>query len=288
MNSAPPAKINEKKKRPRRAEALKYKYRVTDPFIFTYGCDLHHRPYTTARLKERKKVRKNFDPRRYSYRKDHAGSLYVPYQLPKGWEEVFDEESGEKAYFNTLTSTFQDEEPYEEANIDDLFTSIYDIDIQLGSTLPSRYPRYLNSRAAAFVEDLEIIENNYRNRIISRKEYFQKFHELLSSFDYKRGITYICPLCDLELFDGLRECTNEDCIKKVAIMRKGDVHADQWMPYVKPKIEQVFQACQHNRLLGQKTSCFGRDWCRSWRNYYLSITCVVPISCSTTILRPFH
>ena len=84
---------------------------------------------------------------------------------------ALDQESGEKVYFNTLTSTFQDEEPYEEANIDDLFTSIYDIDIQLGSTLPSRYPRYLNDRAAAFVEDLEIIENSYRNRIITRKEY---------------------------------------------------------------------------------------------------------------------
>ena len=80
---------------------------------------------------------------------------------PKGGKNFWTKKvvKGLLQHFNKY---IQDEEPYEEANIDDLFTSIYDIDLQLGSTLPSRYPRYLNDRAAAFVEDLEIIENNYK------------------------------------------------------------------------------------------------------------------------------
>ena len=55
MSSGSLAKSGDKKSRPRRGEVSKYKYRVTDPFIFTYGCDLHHRPYTTPKLKDRKK-----------------------------------------------------------------------------------------------------------------------------------------------------------------------------------------------------------------------------------------
>jgi hypothetical protein len=214
---------------------LKYKYRETDPFIFTYGCDLHHRPYTTPKLMQRRKLRKYFDPRRYSYRKDHGGLLYVAYQPPKGWDEVVDEETGETLYFNTLTSTFQIEKPFEEANIDDLTSMHYDIDIQLGSTLPRKYPRYLKERGSIFVEEVEILGNNYKNKVITRKEYFEHFYNLLSKFDYKRGITYICPLCNVELFDGITECINEQCIKKCAIMQKSQVDSKRWTPFIKPR-----------------------------------------------------
>ena len=220
---------------PRRGPRMKYKYRITDPFIFTYGCDLHHRPYTTPKLIERRQVRKDFDPRRYSYRKDHGGLSYIPYQVPNGWEEVYIEETDELLYFNKLTSTFQVEKPNEEADIGDLTSMHYDIDIRLGSTLPSRYPRYLQKRALYFIEEIDILENNYLNKIITRSEYFNKFHSLLGKFDYKRGITYICPLCKLELFGGITECTNEECIKKVAIMRKSNVESRRWIPFLKQK-----------------------------------------------------
>merc|ERR1712178_501960 len=103
--------------------------------------------------------------------------------------EVVDEETGETLYFNTLTSTFQIEKPFEEANIDDLTSMHYDIDIQLGSTLPRKYPRYLKERGSIFLEEVEILGNNYKNKVITRKEYFEHFYNVLSKVDYESART---------------------------------------------------------------------------------------------------
>ena len=148
----------------------------------------------------------------------------------QGWEELLDEESGEKVYFNTLTNTIKRRAIWRSEH-NDLFTSIYDITYSLG-LLCLLGTRYLNDRAAAFVEDLEIIENNYEIES-PWKEYFQKISNYFQVLTTNGVLQYVFMWPGT--FWEYNKCPNEDYMKKVAIMRKGDVRTDQWMPYVKPK-----------------------------------------------------
>ena len=162
------------------------KYKASNPFIFQYGCDLWHRPFTTPKRIANKKRRENFDPRRYSYRKEHNGYSYVPYKVPAGWRELTDDETGETIYMNLLTNVSQEEKPMEEATTQGMKVRSL-LGKSLRSPLPDRYPKYLKLRAMKFIEDVNLLHGTYKNRAISPVEFEKNYNDALQGFEYKKG-----------------------------------------------------------------------------------------------------
>ena len=163
------------------------RHKASNPFIFSYGSDRYHRPYTTDKLRSRKKRDASFDPRRYSYRKEHNGLFYEPYILPPGWKEITNEQTGETIYHNLLTSSNQLNPPVQEATIQGLrgggeenFTTA------LLSTLPHHYPGYLQKRSRDFMKELKALHGTYKTRAISPGDFRKAYNEKLQSFGYQK------------------------------------------------------------------------------------------------------